>query len=194
MNRVLSLALVGLVLVSGGLAQTQITSPPIRSEEDLDKFLAGGTLQECQVHFHECSHDLSEWVKWGNENYPIGQQLYAQNVKLTADNKKLRAGLNSNYMWVFLGFCGFGAGLGVVLLSIRFLRRKWRASPMGKQLTVLVLGAVWITVVALVSLNIPRLSVHPVNLAFTVGVYSIPAILFSGIAFWWFAKAKQELH
>jgi hypothetical protein len=29
MNRVLSLALVALVVVSGGLAQTQITSPPM---------------------------------------------------------------------------------------------------------------------------------------------------------------------
>lgn len=125
--------------------------------EDLDKFLAGGTLPECQVHFHQCSHDLSEWVKWGNENYPIGQQLYAENVRLAADNKSLRDDLDSNRVRVFLGFAGVGAGFGVVVVSVRLLRRKWRASPLGKQLTVLVLGAVWVSVVALVSGNIPSL-------------------------------------
>lgn len=194
MNRVPLLALATLILVTSGLAQTTLTSPPIRNEEDLDKFLAGTTLQECQAHFHQCAHDLSDWMKWGDENYPIGQRLYAENIRLTADNKKLRSDLESNHVWLLLGFAGIGVGLGVVLVSIRFLWRKWRASPTGKQLTVLALGATWISVTALVSASTPRLSVHPVNLAFTVGVYSIPALLFSGIGFWWLDRAKHESH
>ena len=194
MNRVLSLPIVVLVLVSSGLAQGKLASPPIRNEEDLDKFLAGSTLQKCQAHFHQCAHDLSEWMKWGSETYPIGQELYAENIKLTADNKKLRSDLDSNHVWLLLGFAGIGVGMGVVLVSIRFLSRKWRASPTGKQLVVLVLGAAWVSITALVSASTPRLSVHPVNLALTVGVYSIPAMLFSGIAFWWLDKAKRESH
>jgi hypothetical protein len=114
----------------------------------------------------------------------------ADNDELTVANRKFEKELNDQRAWLFFGFAGVGAGLAVAFLTVRFLWRKWRLSPTGKQLGVLVLGALWMTAAVFVALNDSTLAPHPINLAVTVVVYSLPAILFASIAFWWFEKAK----
>lgn len=45
---------------------------------------------------------------------------------------------------------------------------------------------------AVVAVNDSDLTKHPVNLLFTVLVYSIPALAFGGIGFWWFGRAVEK--
>ena len=59
-------------------------------------------------------------------------------------------------------------------------------------LAVLILGSVWITAAALIAVNDSDLSKHPVNMLFTVLVYSLPALLFGGVGFWWFGKENSK--
>ena len=61
-----------------------------------------------------------------------------------------------------------------------------------KQLLVLLVGAVWVSVAALIGVNDSGLSHHPVNMVFTIFAYSIPALALCGVGFWWFGKAKQQ--
>jgi|HubBroStandDraft_3_1064219.scaffolds.fasta_scaffold83979_2 hypothetical protein len=195
MSRVTSLMVVGLLCVCGSLAQT---APPLRNVEDVDKFLAGSTLKECKTHFHECAQNLSDLQQWADANYPIGQRLSAANLQLmtennhlTVVNRELQSEVTENRVELFFWLVAAGVGLVAVSMTVRFLWRKWRLSPAGKQLAVLVLGALWMTAAVFVALDNPSLSVHPINLAVTVVVYSLPAILFAGIAFWWFEKAPK---
>jgi hypothetical protein len=74
---------------------------------------------------------------------------------------------------------------------IGFFRKPWFSAK--KQLIALVAGAIWVSVAALISVDDARLTDRPVSLVFTIFAYSIPAALFSGIAFWWFGKGKPTL-
>jgi len=53
---------------------------------------------------------------------------------------------------------------------------------------VLVMGAAWVSVVALIAASDSRFSYHPVSSALRVGVWSLPALVFGAVAFWWFGK------
>jgi hypothetical protein len=59
-----------------------------------------------------------------------------------------------------------------------------------KQLLVLTVGAGWVTVAG-IGVSDSNLSNHPVNLFLTVVVYSLPALTFGGIGFWWFGKTEK---
>jgi len=90
-----------------------------------------------------------------------------------------------------IAFVALGAGIFVAFMLLKALVRAWPSSPAKKQLVVLSLGALWVSSAAVIGASDPRLSIHPVNLAFTVGVYSLPAVLFAGVAFWWFEQQKR---
>jgi hypothetical protein len=144
-----------------------------------------------------CQAKVKEWDDWAAVNVPRAKSYYDANLVLEADNERLLGtnqslteDLAKNRPVVFFEFCGIGAGSVVALVTLWILWRKWRLSPTGKQLGVLMLGAAWMTVAVFVALNESTLAAHPINLAVTVVVYSLPAILFAGIAFWWFEKAK----
>ena len=151
------------------------------------------TLGECQAREHE-------WERWAADNVSKckaamqdANRLEAENDKLRADNEELRSSEHSR-IDVNLATAAVGIGVGVfgAFWLLRGLKRAWSVSGKGKQLLFMVCGAVWITGVALIAVNDSDLSRHPVNMLFTVLVYSLPALLFSGIGFWWFGKAKQQ--
>ena len=87
---------------------------------------------------------------------------------------------------------GIGIGIAAAFYLARALRRMWRMSQRGKQLAFVAGGAFWMTGAAVVAVNDSDLSRHPVNMLFTVLVYSIPAFAFGGIGFWWFGKGKEQ--
>lgn len=189
MNRVTSLIVVGLlVCVCRSLAQT---APPLRTVEDLDKFLAGGTLKECQTHFHECAQNLSELQEWADKNYPIGERLAAENEHLRAqaaleDKSELR-------LRIFISMGGVGFGLFLAWGAVKAIRRWWPSSKQRRQLITLLLMATWVTVAVVVAANDSHLTYHPVNLTLSVFVYSLPALTFGGVGVWWFGRTKPEI-
>jgi hypothetical protein len=91
-----------------------------------------------------------------------------------------------------LAAVGLGAGIFLAFLLVRGLRRAWPLSSARKQLVFLILGAIWITGAAFVAVNNSDLSRYPASVLFTVLVYWLPGLLFSGIGFWWFGKPKQQ--
>jgi ABC-type dipeptide/oligopeptide/nickel transport system permease component len=184
MNRIVLLLAV-LVLAGCTLAQTA-KSPPgkIISFEDLDKFLAGRTLPECQKNFHECESKLTDLKSWADRNYPIGQQLAAENEQLRSELARNTA----TWLRVCIIFAALGFGIFMAFLVSRGVRRAWPLSFEHKQLAVLLLVAAWITVAVVFAVSDSRFWVHPMSSAFGVGVWSIPALVFGAVAFWWFGK------
>lgn len=155
------------------------------------------TLIECQARVHS-------WEQWSDKNLPKckaalkdADRLGAENDKLKDENDDLRSSnysLNHSTMAVSVLAAAVGIGIGVTCAFwlVRGLKRLWPVSYKGKQLVFMVCGAVWITGAAIIAVNDSDLSKHPVNLLFTVLVYSIPGLLFSGIGFWWFGKDKEK--
>ena len=161
----LCLATIALMFAFGQSPEPQ---QPIRTMEDLDKFLAK-PLSDKQL-LEARTHELQECQ---SHNLQLQQNLDS--------HREVR-------LRIFIAFTGVGAGLLVTILVFRQVKHAWSASPAGKQLMVMVLGATWISAVALIEANNEHLSGHPLNLAFAVAVYSIPAVLFSGIGMWWLGK------
>jgi hypothetical protein len=102
-------------------------------------------------------------------------------------------------MWFFWAM-GLGVGLIVALTISKAIKRACplikRASPSSptkQQLFVLIVGASWISVATLLAILLNSdLSGHPINLLATVGLYSLPAILFGGVCFWWIGKRQPS--
>lgn len=61
-----------------------------------------------------------------------------------------------------------------------------------KQLVAVLLASGWISVAAFIAANDRELSHHPVNLIASVFVFSLPAILFGGVSFWWFGRSSDS--
>ena len=150
--------------------------------------------------FLECQARVHSWEQWSNENVPKCKQAMADTTKFEAENKQLRAdnqelrSLGNTRIDVNLIITAVGIGVGVfgAFWLLRGLKRAWSVSNKGKQLMFMVCGAVWITGAAVIAVNDSDLTKHPVNMLFTVLVYSLPGLLFSGIGFWWFGKPKQQ--
>jgi len=174
----LSIAL-GLVCVSPAHVQKSSVTP----EQDIEKIL-GHKPVFTPSKPDECQAKLDEWQKWGDKNGPIMARISERNQYLES-----RAAINRES--VMETSLAFGAGIFGAFLLVKATKRLWPFSTERKQLIVLVLGATWITVAAYVAVTNDLFAAHPINLAFAIGVYSLPAILFGGIAFWWLGKAKR---
>jgi hypothetical protein len=168
--------------------------------------------QEPKATLSECYAKVQEWEEWADRNLqnvpppPLrpGQQAssiieptpeqFAHNVRRIREEES-----KSQWLWFFRAM-GLGAGLIVALTISKVIKRAWpliqRASPSSpakKQLFVLIVGATWISVATLVAVMLNNdLSDHPINLLSTIGVYSLPAILFGGVCFWWIGKNQPS--
>lgn len=170
------------------------------------------SLHECQAAFEEYETWYEPGVGWTNKEVFSAdyKKLAAENARLKSDLELSRATNNSNSAQ---GTPGLVVAVMVItgltiLLTVAFglwQLEEWMkrnrlkpkesrraVAPARRQLMVLVLGAIWISVAALIAVNDAVLSRHPVNMLFTVLVYSLPALLFSGIGFWWFGKPRQQ--
>jgi len=190
MNRDTLLIGIGLLLCLCR-ASAQTAPPPLHAIEDVDRFLAGSTLKECQGHFHECEQNLSDLQEWAGRNYPIGQRLAAENEQLRA--RAVSEGKAEVRLRIFIGFGGVGFGLFFAWATVKAIRRWWPSSKQRRQLITLLLMAAWVTVVAAVGIGDSALAHHPINLAVSVFVYSIPALAFGGVGVWWFGRTKPEI-
>jgi hypothetical protein len=165
------LCLAALALLAFSFAQTPEPEIPIRTPQDVDKFL---------------SKPLSDKQLLEARTYEL-QECQSHNLQLQRElnlHREFR-------LRIFAGFTGVGAGLLVAFLLLRQLRRALSMSPAGKRLAVMVLGAIWVSAVVLVEGSKSQLSEHPVNLFVAVTVYSVPAALFSGIGLWWLGKERS---
>jgi hypothetical protein len=167
------------------------------------------------VHFKslaECQGKIDEYTAWYEANVAKHESLLADYKKLKAENASLTEENEKYEREIPLGgfgpydkykplmntgaaFVGFGIGGSIVFLigkALWALKRLWPSSASSCQLVVLLATAVWISVAAWIGVNDSMLSRHPVNMLFTVLVYSIPALAFGGIGFWWFGKSKEK--
>jgi hypothetical protein len=146
---------------------------------------------------------VDEWQQWYNGNIAVFGDLRGSNIRLeqensesNSENSKLRNKLRlAEPVEVFIGLLGLGAGIGTIFPLGKWLLRASRSlltlSPEKKKLLLLIGGAAWISVVVLIVSQQQILYLHPVNLLAAVVVYSIPAILFDGIALWWLGSTKR---
>ena len=162
----------------------------IETVKELDAFLNGKyvppNLSECQTY-------ALQWQEWYRNNTTIQDQLETNYRRVLEQNQRLMIEVSPKRelrMQIFIAFVAVGIGLFVAFAVVRWFRRVWPVSTAGKQAIALLLGATWISIAALICAIDGHLSSHPVDLSLTVGVFSTPAILFSGIAVWWFAKQR----
>ncbi len=153
--------------------------------------------------FEECQTYVRSWQAWADENIPKCKAAMADAKNFDAEKSEMRdryealrfenEGLEHRRVEFNLltAAVGIGIGIGAAFYLARGLRRFWRISARGKQLTFMVLGAFWMTGAAVIAVNQSDLTNHPVNLLATVLVYSLPGLLFGGIGFWWFGRPRQ---
>jgi|ERR1035438_7848437 hypothetical protein len=154
----------------------------------------------------ECEAKEQEWEQWSASNVPKCKAAMKDADRLEGENATLRfsnEALEHTRIRGDIGTAGVGIGIGVfgAFWLVRGLRRLWQRKRLGpkplltptqKQLIALILGAIWVSVAAMIGANDDALSKHPVNLLFTVLVYSLPALSFGWIGFWWFGKEKEK--
>jgi len=190
MSYVTSLVISLLLLLCTSMAQNASSSAPsIKSAADLDKFLAGNSLKDCQANFATLQN-------WANANYDRAQSLQVENTRL----RRELASETKRGDRMFLGFLGAGVGLYCTWLASYLLRlvvasarRSWPVSKQKRQLIVLLMIASWMSIVSVLASNNEGLAGHPINLAVWILVYSVPALSFGGIAVWWFGRSKPEV-
>jgi hypothetical protein len=165
--------------------------------------------QEPKATLSECYAKVQEWEEWANRNLPNvpppplrpGQRAssvleptpeqFAHNIGRIREEES-----KSQWLWFFSAM-GLGAGLIATLTISKAIKRAWPLmrqtsllSRAKKQLFVLIAGATWISLASLLAILNNDLSNHPINLIATVGMYSLPAILFGGVGFWWIGKGQ----
>ena len=177
---------------------------PARSAQQEKPQETNATLSECYAKVQE----LEEWAGRNLPNAPLrplgpGQQVssgpeptpeqFAHNIRRIREEES-----KSQWLWFFRAM-GLGAGLIAALTVSKAIRRTWPlirrtspTSPTKQQLFVLIVGATWISVATLLAILNSDLSNHPINLIATVSLYSLPAILFGGICFWWIGKCQPS--
>lgn len=119
-----------------------------------------------------------QWQAWYDQNW---LPVKAENDRLSNVNREIRLRMG-------IAFGAIGFGLFMAFLVARGVRRAWPPSFEHKQLAVLVMVAAWVSIAALVAVSNSRFWYHPISSAFGVGVWSLPALVFGAVAFWWFGK------
>lgn len=179
------------------LGRKKSATPPVQQSSDslidqeLEKLLGPpreapvGTLSECQA-------TVLRWQKWNDQRFRDEKPLQTENTQLK-ERLAVAEYAARDYVQLFAAFVAIGLGIFVAFVIFRGLSQfLLSSSPAKKQLVVLVLAAMWISVAVVVGTQDRRLSNHPINLATTVVVYSLPAIMFATIAFWWFERKSNE--
>jgi len=154
--------------------------------------------------FAECQASVRGWQAWADENLSKCKAAIADAKAFDAERADLQSRIESLRseneqlehteirFELLTAAVGIGIGIAAAFYLARALRRFWHISARGKQLAFMVLGAFWVTGAAVVAVNDSDLTKHPINLLFTVLVYSLPALTFGGIGFWWFGKGKEQ--
>lgn len=149
----------------------------------------------------ECDAGWNAWADKAMPKYRTLSQDYEtlnrRDQQLQEENQNLQSSVRQAWdTWkaivVFLLASGIGVGVGLVFMLVRFLKRARPWSAALRQLLILVAGAIWMSLASLIAINDDVLSKHPVNMLFTVLVYSIPALAFGGIGFWWFGRQSDK--
>jgi hypothetical protein len=194
MNQATSFLVVTSFLVCLSLAQNseepKLPAPPggVRTNADLDAFLQGKVVPKTLA---ECQEYGLQWQAWYAHNARDLADYAALTSRYRAmefENERLAGSASEIRLRIFIAFASVGAGLFVAFLVSRGVRRAWPLSFEHKQLAVLLMVAAWVSVTALIAVSDSRFSYHPVNSAFRVGVWSLPALVFGAVAFWWFGK------
>jgi hypothetical protein len=136
---------------------------------------------DCKQSLARCSDRVQEWQDTWDSYKPFCEQLKTENATLKRD-------ANSAPEQIFVAFAAVGFGAFLAYLVSRGVWRVWPLSFEHKQLAVLVLAAGWVSIAALIAASDSRFSYHPMSSALKVGVWSIPALVFGAVAFWWFGK------
>ncbi len=157
----------------------------------------GYKLEQCtQAELDKCRNKAKEWQAWADENVPKHDALLQDYDQLKRDYDNLqRANTFGEYgAAIVIAIGAFGIGLGIGLVN-KLAQVWWRHPPSKakKQLTVMIAGSVWLTVAAIIGVLDSNLSKHPINLLVSVFIYSLPALLFGGIALWWFNRAEPTV-
>jgi hypothetical protein len=147
----------------------------------------------------ECDAEWNAWADRAMPNYrSISQDYETLNRKYGESQREIErlesslSGAQDMRITVFLGTLGLGIGAVAAFYTVRFLRRVRPFTAQRKQLIVLIVAALWVSAAGWIAINDDTLSKHPVNMLFTVLVYSIPALAFGGIGFWWFGRAAEK--
>jgi hypothetical protein len=175
-----------------------VPNPPETPEQQLDKLLGRHVAPDpSELNLKECQDEMWQWSAWAKTDNALYSELRNNYDQLYAENQSLQGvkyrrdeeiGIQTLLTLAAVGFGAFMAW-GVV----KAIRRWWPSSKQRRQLITLLLMATWVTVAAVVALSDSRLSYHPVNLAFSVLVYSLPALAFGGVGVWWFGRTKPEI-
>jgi hypothetical protein len=167
------------ILLSAGLCQTVSPHKTLKSAEDLDAALTNIRQENCQS-------ELQHWKDWGTSMQPTFNAMTAQNARLT-NEMRVRV--------IAISCLGFAIGIAIFCCWI-FLRwfRQVRPIPAAKkQLLILLVIACWVSVAVLIALDDNRLSMHPINAAVAILVYSLPPILFGGITVAWIGRTAEGI-
>jgi hypothetical protein len=186
---VLSFMVLTCVCSTGNAQSSEKQRPTAEQLEQLRQSLDRDTSSKGTVsnELATCQAKLDEWKKWGDETVPKCRASEARNIRL---QEQLDS--DEGILWrIGIAFVAFGAGFCGAYVIVKSIKRVWPLSPARKQLIVLLAMAAWMSIAALLSAADRHLLNHPVDLAFSVLVYSIPALAFGGIGFWWFGKGKQ---
>ena len=143
----------------------------------------------------DCDAKVQNWETCGNStNVPNYNRARQDNDELTAENSRLNRKLEPQswvvMQWIFWVSLGLGVGMLAAFAIFKAVKLGWPLSALRKQLFVLISGATWITIAALIGLLNGREG--PINLLATVVVCSLPAILFGGVCFWWIGKDQPS--
>jgi hypothetical protein len=161
------------VLLLCSFGNPQAAKKPI-SVCELDKFLCSDNLAKCTAR----NEQLEKWYADNKSKYDDLQQ---ENTDLEEQVRNKGAGREM----LFGG--GLGLAIAVVYLIYRGIKKIWPPSSQHKQLTVLIVGAIWIAGASLYAIaSSPRASASITELR--AMVYSLPGVLFGGIGFWWFGR------
>ncbi len=185
------------------LANCQNAAPET-PEQQIEKLLGRKLTSAHPQTLQECQAKLSEWKEWADRNWPRikehdtqwdamstrNEELEYATGQLQAENQRLRKEKLNNVFVAIATFASLGVGVFAAYALGRFLKRVWPSSSAGKQLVVMVVGAFWISAVALLHATNPYYEQHAISLVLTVFVFSIPPLLFCGIAVWWLGKNK----